>query len=159
MKKMFKSIYNGIKRIINVLRWLPILWKDRDWDYCFLVVILKTKLTHMKKYMEKSPHVDHKNNLFYINICIKLIDKLWIEEYYTSEVLDYLEIKHYFIPISGSTNYELKHETIRDDTQEYINKNKKFGETNVYKLAHKKHNKAKKLLFKILEEKLEHFWD
>ena len=40
---MYK-IKNKIRQIRKVLRWIPILWRDRDWDYYFVYEILKQKL-------------------------------------------------------------------------------------------------------------------
>lgn len=34
--------------IINLIKWLPIIWKDRDWDEYFLYKILHKKLSHME---------------------------------------------------------------------------------------------------------------
>ena len=36
-----KKIWNRIK---NIIRWIPVLWNDRDWDYHYTFEILKTKL-------------------------------------------------------------------------------------------------------------------
>jgi hypothetical protein len=39
-----------INRIKNILRWLPVIWKDRDFDFEFLLDILSFKLLNMYKF-------------------------------------------------------------------------------------------------------------
>lgn len=44
-----KSLYRRIKRI---LAWLPLLWRDQDWDFCFFVAIVQFKLNRMADCIE-----------------------------------------------------------------------------------------------------------
>ena len=37
----FRDFYRRVK---NVLRWLPTIWKDRDWDNSYITEILIKKL-------------------------------------------------------------------------------------------------------------------
>ncbi len=46
MRRFFKSVG-------RVFVWLPIIWKDRDWDYDYLYEVLKKKLQLMSKYEKK----------------------------------------------------------------------------------------------------------
>ena len=39
----------------NIRRWLPIIWWDQDWDWCFLATVIIAKL----KWMEASSHRWH----------------------------------------------------------------------------------------------------
>ena len=43
-----------IRKIKNIVRWLPIIWRDRQWDWLFLIRILNRKL----KAMEVSGYYD-----------------------------------------------------------------------------------------------------
>lgn len=45
------SIINGIE---NILYYLPVIWKDRDWDYEFTLDLLKAKLIKQREYFKKS---------------------------------------------------------------------------------------------------------
>lgn len=40
----------GIK---NLIKWLPVIWKDRDWDKYYLYIILYHKLKYMEEYFNK----------------------------------------------------------------------------------------------------------
>ncbi len=46
-----RRFYNRIRTIIA---WLPLLWKDYDWDYSFFITIIQFKLTRMANCIEKS---------------------------------------------------------------------------------------------------------
>ncbi len=43
---------NTIKRlrrkIPNIVRWLPVHWRDEDWDYAYLYIIMHTKIKHTR---------------------------------------------------------------------------------------------------------------
>ena len=53
---MRKFIY-GIK---NLIKWFPIIWKDRDWDYYYIMEIYKKKLLFTAKHMRKNGY--HENS-------------------------------------------------------------------------------------------------
>lgn len=46
-------IKNKIKQVRKLLRWIPIIWHDRDWDYYFVYEILKQKLIDTEAYIRK----------------------------------------------------------------------------------------------------------
>lgn len=52
MKKLWYKITGFFKNINNVIRWIPIIWKDRDWDYGFALEIERNKLRNMLKWYE-----------------------------------------------------------------------------------------------------------
>ncbi len=47
---LFRSFWYGVK---NLIIWFPIIWKDRWWDYYFLFVLLRKKLSIMEKNFRK----------------------------------------------------------------------------------------------------------
>jgi DNA gyrase/topoisomerase IV subunit A len=118
IKKFFSRIY-------NLYRWLPIIWKDQDWDHHYIFEILKHKLTFMSDTIRKRDnHTLAKYDADRMMLCVKLIDKVQNEEY-LMELINYEE----------------------DLTKEMVSK------------ATAKHNKAKHILFKILENYIERWWD
>lgn len=81
-----RSVYRSIK---NVIRWLPVIWKDRDWDDHFIFEILKTKLKHQAKYIgDRDHHTRAKYDSERMMLCVRLIEKIQ-EEFYGSEYMDY----------------------------------------------------------------------
>lgn len=74
------SIITSIK---NVLRWIPIIWRDRDWDHTFLYIILQFKLSNMEKYLRKHGHsVNAEKDAHRIKICVTLLKRLLNDEYH-----------------------------------------------------------------------------
>ena len=49
-KYSHKDLYQGIK---NLVRWFPIIWRDRDWDDHYIFEVLKFKLKNQSKYIDK----------------------------------------------------------------------------------------------------------
>lgn len=48
--RKIKNFYLDIKQVIN---WVPTIYKDRDWDYCFALKLEQKKLEQIMKYYEK----------------------------------------------------------------------------------------------------------
>jgi predicted DNA-binding ribbon-helix-helix protein len=159
--------------LTNLYKWLPVIWKDRDWDYNYVFNILKFKLKEMSKYnASRRWHSGWENNVRNMNICVSLTDKL--NDYYESEYFDYVDQNFEFVPIEGSTSYTLESTILWDNLDEFFAKNKlsykkviatldpddsKDRITIALKICRLKHVKAKKLLFNILNDQLESWWD
>ena len=91
------------RKVKNLLRWFPIIWKDEDWDDHYIFEILKFKLKNQAKYIgDKDRHTLAKRDAEIMMLCVSLIDKVQ-EEYYNTEHLDYEESNFNFIPISHTT--------------------------------------------------------
>lgn len=71
-----------IRRTKNLLRWLPIIWKDEQWDYYHIFEILKHKLIFTAEHTRKhSYHVNSEYDASRIMLCVRLIEKVQNEEY------------------------------------------------------------------------------
>ena len=170
-KHFHRDVAQGFR---NLWKWFPIIWKDRDWDDHFIFEPLKFKIKNTADYFEKKQRfVGWENEVRYMRICINLIDKIQ-EEYYRAEYTDYFDDKFNFIPTGDGETYELKIDNIRDDGDQYVSKyphakrrvfldprfeNYRDGKRIHIAMAIIRHEKAKKLLFKILEHRIEHWWD
>lgn len=170
-KHFHRDVAQGFK---NLWRWFPIIWKDRDWDDHFIFEPLKFKLKNTAKYFEKKQRfVGWEKEVKYLRICETLIDRIQ-NEYYQSEYFDYRDMDMRFVPTENNM-YEVVFDTKRDNTDQYLRKyphalrvakkdprfkNYFTGERNgVIAVGIVRHEKAKKLLFKILEQRIEHWWD
>jgi hypothetical protein len=74
------------KRIRTIIKWIPILWYDEDWDFYYVYNILQKKLEFVEKDMLKS-HLE--NSELYANkikTAIRLIE-IVKDEKYLDEVL------------------------------------------------------------------------
>ena len=86
IKDQINNIYFSTKRIIrkikNVLRWLPIIWKDEQWDYYHIYEILKHKLIFTAEHTYKHGyHTNSKYDADRMMLCVRLIEKIQNEEY------------------------------------------------------------------------------
>jgi hypothetical protein len=168
-----------ITNIKNVWYWLPIVWHDRNWDYSFIYLILQHKLKAQAKYMDnKGTHLYSKRDAEVMMTCVKLIDKVKYE-YYRFEPLDYYTDKHWFTPdleMLGENYGENFEENFDDYFARYplIYKKVLKGEgpfkiTGInpkdikhkmaMNIAHINSYRAQNLLFKILNENINKWWD
>ena len=63
-------------RMRNIRYWLPVIWGDRDWDWWYLVVILRHKLAALNNEMA---HDKVSKN---IHLCVLLCDRIMDESRY-----------------------------------------------------------------------------
>jgi len=171
--KYFKT---GVK---NLWYWFPIIWKDRHWDSHYIFEIMKHKLSAQAKYIGTNDrHTRAQQDARRMRLCVKLMSKIQ-EEDYTMEYMDYHKDRIWFTdcedrPGSSLMNSEQVWEKFDDYFKKYplIYKRVMNGE-GVFSLkgreddkhviamniAHLNHDRARKLLFKIMEENIEGWWD
>jgi len=73
IKTKYYNITIGIK---NIFRWMPIVWRDRDWEYEFYTEeFIYRKLKNL--YKRNYPEIFEGGNWArgYLNLCIKLMDE------------------------------------------------------------------------------------
>lgn len=162
IKRFFKNIY-------NLYRWFPIIWKDRDWDTHYIWEILKFKLTNQADYIGRyDRHTCAKRDAERMMLCVRLIEKVQ-DEHYRIEYMDYEETKFEFIPSDHCKDCsELEVKIISDNLDEYFKKypriykqieDKSDRRRVAFKMGRINHNRARKLLFNILEQNIEAWWD
>lgn len=169
-----KDFIYGIK---NLFRWFKLVWKDRDYDDAFIFEPLKFKIKKTMEYTERRKFfVGWEHEVSRMRICIKLIDSIQ-DNKYGLESFDYQKTTHKFIPSeeidkNGKNYFELVSEVVEDNLDLYFKKHhssykkvlKKYkGEHSrmslSIKLGYEVHNKAKKLLFNILDKHIENWWE
>jgi hypothetical protein len=170
-----RTIKNFITRLWY---WIPILWDNEDWDYNQFYVIMRAKLIRMADYHEKSNrYVGVEYNVQRMRLCCRLLDKI-IKGDYSSECQKYYECDYDWKPIPNSKYFTMKSDMVEDHIDEYIKKYpiiaKQALKTYPGKLDLTKDDdrkmfchymstlraqKAKKLVFKIIERDIEKWWD
>ena len=171
-----RNIKYGIK---NTLRWLPTIWKDRDWDGNYIFDILAKKLEHQSDYIGKRDwHTGAKRDAEMMRLVVKLI-RLVQDETYAMEYMDYEEKKFHFDELQGGDFFELRVENISERYQEFFDKyprqykalmqgkidtwghdiREMDDSTKALILARHNHNRCRKLLFSIMEQNIEAWWD
>lgn len=149
--------------IKNIIYWFPIIWKDRDWDDHYIFEILKHKLKAVSKHHEEKKHyVGWEREVSLMNTAIKLMGYVQNEHYsdVAHEILDkkYGESEWIFTPVPNSTNSRLtfKHSNVENGTYTEAQYDTEYRK--LMAEARNKHEKARKLLFRILEERIERYW-
>lgn len=166
-----RNFIHGVK---NLIKWFPIVWKDRNWDDSFFWTIVKFKISDMAKtHGSRMPYVGYERNVEIMNLIVRLIEK-FESETYLHEYYDYVEDKVWFEKIEGTDNYEMKSETLMDNLDEYFKKYpllKKQAEQHlIYKqnpdrvtlaisMGMIEHEKAKRLIFELLNRNVNKWWE
>ena len=155
----------------NIIKWTPTLFKDRDWDQYHIYTILQKKIEFQRKeivYANRSTRVwqDNRDMTIILNLLERVKDG-----YYESENTDYYEMKVETIPVDGTSLKEMKFEVLSERYDEYLNKYKSSArkvlkeegeidkETLCMLVARHNQERARKLLFNMLNEKIEGWWD
>jgi hypothetical protein len=175
-KYLLRNTKEGIK---NIIYWLPIIWKDRNYDHTFIYEILKHKLKAQSKYIgNKDRHTTAKRDARRMLLCANLL-QICQDDTYSSEYTNYSEDKYWFEPCNdGTTNSTLESENIWETYDDYFKKypliykrvingegpfnlegrenDKRIIAMNISKINQER---AHKLLFKIIEENIQTWWD
>jgi hypothetical protein len=170
-----KEFIRGIK---SIRYWLPIIWKDRSWDDSYIFTILSHKLKAQAQYIGgRGIHVRAERDAEVMMTCVRLIEKVQ-EEWYSMEYMDYHKTKHWFEPVPEKEGYSTwESRELEENFDDYFAKYPRIykrvlnGE-GIFKLdgtddkqrtamniAHINHDRARKLLFKIMEQNIEKWWD
>ena len=158
-----------IRRVRRVLDFLPIIWNSYEFDYRYSIDIFKKSLERQADFLEsdKAYTLDAKRNASRIRTAIRLMDKVYEDEYST-EYLDELHDKYgksffNFVPTdnvdeNGDPYYtlEVTYENARDDDH-----NKEINEISRQMMlkANDKQKRAHKLLWDFVEHNIQHWWD
>jgi len=163
-----RDLISGIK---NLIRWFPVIWKDRDWDDHFIWQVMIQKLKFQAKYIgNKDWHVNAKRDAEIMMTCVRLMEKIK-DEYYGIEYIDYYEARFRFETTENPELRELKVDYISESLDDYFKKYplvyKKVIKDNAskdkYIIAHyigsENHNRARRILFALMERNIESWWN
>jgi len=112
-------IKNTIRQIRKIIRWIPILWNDRDWDYYFVYEILKQKLIDTEQYIRKDGvHIFNNEDANSILKAIDMIDKVQ-HEYHVDKYLS--EAKEW--TKEGMDKAAVDHDIAKQELFQYLSDN------------------------------------
>ena len=172
-----REIARGFK---NIWYWLPIIWKDRHYDSHYIFDIMIHKIKAQSKYIgERNIHTRAKRDSEVMMTCVRLMEKVQ-DEFYSSEYNDYHKTKHWFEPADKEGYSTWESRILREDFDGYIKKyplieKRVMNGEGVFSLDGEdsleikqkiamnigqiNHNRARKLLFKLMEQNIEKWWD
>jgi hypothetical protein len=174
----FREFKRSIK---NLWKWFPVIWKDRDWDHFYIYEILEFKLRKQANYVSgRDRHTRAQEDARDMLICANLIAKIK-EGLYSAEYVDYHESNFEFLDIEDKPGFsELKINTISEDFDSYFKKYPTWYKRAIKHIKEKqdrysvnhtdkkfvamimgdlREEKAKELVFKMMSEKINGWWD
>ena len=161
-----------IDGICNIIRWVPTIFHDRDWDDYFTLKMLQKKIEHQRNYLVKHnryTRVDEDN--YWMTVTLNLIERE-IKEYYSLEYMSYMDSDIIFLPSVRHT-YKVEFKTNSETLDDYLNKypnsvkivKKKNPDVNFNKetlafyVSKYNQEKSRTLLFNILNQYSNRWWD
>lgn len=162
----------GVK---NLWRWFWVVWKDRDWDNHYYWEVTKKKISQMRDLHVRNMNFENTSReIERMNIVLKLIDKIQNDTYRN----EYYDEEYYITKMRVDENGHVQFDVLKDELHSYIAKHPSVyrkvmsspkwvaqfrGEVTDFKVAMlisiERHNKAKRILFKMLDRYIENWWD
>lgn len=174
---MHKEFARGIK---NLWKWFPTIWNQRDWDGHFIYELIRVKLEFQAEYVgNRDIHTDAKRDAERMRLVARLI-KLQQDDFYDMEYMDYHDTKYDFVPTDKTEKwFTMEDNVIWEKYDEYFEKYPRqykrvvSGEVNRYnrdfpdkdkqlismEIAHENQARCQKLIFSIIHDHIERWWD
>lgn len=162
MRYYFKRKYQQFK---NLFKWLPIIWNQHDFDYSSSIDVFKFQLLKIANFLESdnASAVDSKDTAKRIRMVLRLMDKIYNEEYATEyidkmrtmygvDILDFEFVKH----DSGYSRLRYKYELTK--TEEEIKEIEEV-QNRLFNESQDKQKRAHILLWKLVEHNIQKWWD
>ena len=157
----------------NIIRWIPTLYNDKDWDDAFILIILQKKIEHQRaELVNANRHTNVDKDNFWMTLVLNLIERE-LDGYYTSEKYNYCEIENSFGEPDQYGSREWNMNIVEDHLDLYLDlypsatrkilkkyRNRKYDsdlismEVSVYN-----QRRCRNLIFEILKQKSANWWD
>ena len=162
----FKRKYRQIQRVID---FLPIIWKGFDFDYRYSIEVFRKQLERQAKFLELDSAItlEAKNNASRIRTAVKLMDKVYDEEYgmeymdtieklYGKSLYEFVELDekdkkgdpYYRLEVTNENVLNEKHQEEIDEVRREM-----------MKVSFEKQKRAHKLLWDFIEHNIQKWWD
>jgi hypothetical protein len=183
LQNFIHNIFYWFKRkfwqIKNLIKWFPIIWKQYDFDYSYAIEVFKFQLNKTADFLDSNNSVgaNAKYKAEKIRTITKLMDKVYEEEYaceyqgifekkygkkslsnigksslvYKFEDLEYNQKNKRMIMLESISKQKVINENLLSIRQNYFN--------NLFEESQKKQEKSHKVLWKLIENNIQNFWD
>lgn len=173
--RFFTTIVYSVKdfcyRVNNLRRWLPVIWKDQDYDHHFIVEILIKKLEHTRDFfLSDKTHIAQAEKVaaeiqeainqlhqtrdsfeFYESPAIELLEQKWGKTTFTS-------VPYSYDNKGNVLSYEMVSKTEKVNTEEEKEQySKEFRKA--LKEARKQYLTDKIDAYKYIAKKIDSWWD
>ena len=158
VKNLFQSLW-------NIIRWMPTIYNDRDWDSYYITKLLQKKIEHQRSYLVKANrHLNVDRDNYWMTVVLNLIERSH-SDYYDMERYQYIILN----------DEDILGDPLTENLDEYIAKYpgakraalKKYKdrsrlhdkETLSLYMAHVRQKKCDDLIFEILKKHSAEWWD
>lgn len=184
-KHLHREIIQGVK---NLIKWFPTIWRDRDYDHFYIYEVLRVKLEKQAVYISHKDRYTRAQRDAELMMLISRLITIQQEDLYDMEYMEYHESEFNFLDITDEDDIPEKYKDskrleinlISERFDEYFEryprqyKRAVSGELNLFtrdeneienkkiyamEIAHENQKRSRKLLFKLLNEHIERFWD
>ena len=168
IKETILDLSQPIRRLINNIRmswrWAKFGWNDRDFDFVYIYEVMKFKIDNMEKaFIKYGYHAEPEYNLSRMRLASKLIEKV-STSFYEMEYWDYIYDENHNRIDNIDIYLEANKHNYRRSGKHFSTRGRNMKSFNVKEacamdIGHYKQAKAKRILFKLLEHRLEFWWD
>ena len=171
MRRIFWPIKSFFNRVKNLWRWLPVIWKDQDYDHHFIVEILIKKLEHTRDFfLSDKTHIAQAEKVaaeiqeainrlhqtrdsfeFYESPAIELLEQKWGKTTFTS-------VPYSYDNKGNVLSYEMVSKTEKVNTEEEKKQYSKEFRT-ALKQAREQYMKDKIKAYKFIAKNIDKWWD
>jgi hypothetical protein len=168
----FKEFVDGV---INIIRWMPTLYRDRDWDDFYITKMLQKKIEYQREHLIKhNRHTSIPQDNRDMTWVLNLLERKH-EDYYQLEKYDYEDSEFVFTPCidkPGCSTLDTKINSenwdeylakykgaVRRVKKLYPNKDLSNKEDLTHYVGRYNQARANKLLWRIMEERSARWWD
>lgn len=165
IKYAFRRFKQGCK---NLIRWFPVIWKDRDFDFAFLEELILQKLDHMilffgshDVYVGQERDLDRMVTAKILLTAVREETYLDLSEWLTQE--SYIDDRGYlqFKTIEDNLGeyYDLYPRIYTEVVLDLANRNIEITRERIaIHMSHKNHNRARQLAYKIIAHYSPGWW-
>lgn len=155
-----------IWQIKNVIKWLPKIWNQYDFDYGYSIDVFKFQLEKQAEFLEsnKACTLSAKDKASRIRMVLRLMDKVYNEDYaleYTDEFEKIYGKGSSDISFVNTNNPKLlsmkKNYELTESEEKIIEMDQVYN--NLFLNSVEKQKRAHKLLWDLIEHNIQGWWD
>jgi len=166
---------NFIEGVTNIIRWIPTLYQDKDWDDFYITKMLQKKIEFQRKHLVyHNRHLSIPQDNRDMTWVLNLIERKH-EDYYSLEKYDYEDSEFVFTPCEDKPDYSTIETKVNSENwDEYLAKYKgavrrvkklypdrDFSDKRdlTHYVGRYNQERCNKLLWRIMAERSARWWD
>lgn len=163
MKIIYYRVKSFFKQCFKVIRWVPIIYKTKNYDFYFALELFKKQLLETAKFLESDNAYTKEApiNAQKIKTFCKFMDKIYNDNYYENwvKIIEDKYGKWDLVFENGEDGtYNLNSKFEKNYTQEELKKIEEEIDKEIEK-SWKIQKRAHKLLWEYLEHNIQNWWD